>query len=461
MVSSTSENNSYLSKPNPKASKEPGIRFLTFNTWGLKYVSKFRKERLREITNRLASDEKHQYDVVALQEIWCEEDWDYMNETLQGLYPYRRWFKSGIITGPGLAILSKIPIESTFLYRFPINGRPSAFFRGDWYVGKSISVTILRASSLNSVPIAVLNSHMHAPYAATGDAAYDCHRACQAWDFAKIAKLMSMAGYAVIVVGDLNSKPDSLPFRILTKNSNLDDSWNVLMKSTNAVPLTVQEISRLEPNLQLVRGATTCDSSLNTWRAHLPVSKACRLDYALISPKLEPLEALVRFTEQVPNVGSLSDHFAYYCRLRVSSGAQGAETVSTLQNDLNFSVDDQKNILYERLQVALELKALISDYQKHTILRWQLRWRAAHVLVSIFLIIGLHVMVPFTSGFSSWSSVLVMLLATILAITATGNGLIVILFLPKEYRALQEVKLQASDQELSVQEQLAELLSTH
>ena len=35
-------------------SKAYSIKFLTFNTWGLKYVSKHRKERLRAIADKLA-----------------------------------------------------------------------------------------------------------------------------------------------------------------------------------------------------------------------------------------------------------------------------------------------------------------------------------------------------------------------------------------------------------------------
>lgn len=167
------------------------IKVLTFNTWGLKYVSKHRKERLRAIADKLAgtgndttnnnnsSSSKiiplhecikntnmggiieedaypegegvidYDFDIVALQEIWCKEDWEYLLERCSSKYPYSRLFYSGILTGPGLAILSKIPIESSFLYRFPINGRPSAFFRGDWYVGKSIAITKLKPVDTN------------------------------------------------------------------------------------------------------------------------------------------------------------------------------------------------------------------------------------------------------------------------------------------------------------------------
>ena len=115
-----------------KEERKQSIKLLTFNTWGLKYISKFRKQRLRAIADSLANpaSEDDDYDIVALQEVWCEEDWQYLDLVCRVRYPYRRIFRSGIVSGPGLAVLSKIPVTETFLYRFPINGRPSAFFRG-------------------------------------------------------------------------------------------------------------------------------------------------------------------------------------------------------------------------------------------------------------------------------------------------------------------------------------------
>ena len=115
----------------------PTVKFLTFNTWGLKYVSKHRKQRLRAIADQIAQASRatplpgntlvqEEYDIIALQEVWVKEDWDYIVARCGHLFPYHRIFYSGILTGPGLVILSKIPIESTSLYRFPINGRPSA-----------------------------------------------------------------------------------------------------------------------------------------------------------------------------------------------------------------------------------------------------------------------------------------------------------------------------------------------
>lgn len=85
------------------------LRVLTLNVWGLKYLSKLRTQRIEAIAERLAkgrsgdelleSDNEGQqqrggaYDVVALQEIWCEStDWKMLRERVRHLYPHSKFF---------------------------------------------------------------------------------------------------------------------------------------------------------------------------------------------------------------------------------------------------------------------------------------------------------------------------------------------------------------------------------
>lgn len=400
------------------------FKLLTFNTWGLKYVSKFRKERLIAIADRFASqsqtsDEKD-YDIIALQEIWSSEDWEYISNVCAEKYPFRRWFSSGIIAGPGLAVLSKFPIEKSFLYRFPINGRPSAFFRGDWYVGKSLAVTILHIG--NGSTIALLNSHMHAPYAISGDAAYDCHRACQAWDIAMLVNELKDAGHSVVLVGDLNSRPNSLPFNIFEKEAGLTDSWEVLNGKTN-----LEMVKTMEPWEQIIRAATTCDSILNTWRSDRRPDEACRLDYALIDKsKLKPINATVEFTDKIPEIGSYSDHFAYCTTLKLIN-------------------ENQDGIpLQEKLIVYKELKDIILDYMGTT-LTWQRSWRMWHFILSLIICIGILPVITVVSYRAPWSSILFYFFGSLILTTGTVNGLISLLFGRYELRNLREVVLEVDD----------------
>ncbi|CEP64337.1 inositol phosphosphingolipid phospholipase LALA0_S11e01816g [Lachancea lanzarotensis] len=419
------------------------IKFLTFNTWGLKYVSKFRKQRLKAIAEKLGGKSNalplhglsathsgvDDYDVVALQEIWCKSDWDYIERKCQHNYPYRRLFYSGILAGPGLAILSKIPIESTFLYRFPINGRPSAFFRGDWYVGKSVAVTLLKPSTANAYPLAILNSHMHAPYAATGDAAYYCHRSCQAWDMSKLANLYKLAGYAVVIVGDLNSKPGTLPHKFLTRETGFVDSWEQLHGKQD-----LAHIAKLEPLRQIDYGGTTCDSIMNTWRSMRQPDEACRLDYALIDPsRLVTLQASVRFTERIPEIGSFSDHFAYNCTLRLQ-----ARDVRSHTNE-----EIARPMIMERLEIYEDMLNVLDRYTK--VAHWQKMWRGTHFWLTVVCIIAVHIAITFTSNRASWSSIFWAFFITVAVATGLIDGLISFLFGRSEVRALEEVKMEVLD----------------
>lgn len=427
---------------------EKTVSLLTLNTWGLKYVSKRRKERLRAIAERLSRGE---YDVVALQEIWVEEDWAYLEEACRSVYPYRRRFLSGILTGPGLALLLKLPVERTFLYRFPINGRPSAFFRGDWFVGKSVAITLLHprtgaasadgaAKTPAAAPLAVLNSHMHAPYAQTGDAAYAAHRACQAWDLAQLVRTLKRAGYAVVQVGDLNLKPGSLPHKLFTAEAGLMDSWEAVH---GVVP--PDELAALPAPEQIVRGGVTCDLRLNTWRSMRAPWEACRLDYALVDAhRVRPVLAAVRFTEPLPPPLSCSclDHFGY-----------SFEFVQ--QAPANFGADDDDPALVAaRLEAYRELLAEIRRYLTYTI-PFQAGWRRAHFFVSVLLVVVINVGISFASNVRAWASVLLSVASTLIGITGVVNGMIWFFAVRSELRALNEVRMEVEDAQAALKQRLA------
>lgn len=399
----------------------PVVRLLTFNVWGLKFISKQRRPRVTAIADRLARDDE-QYDIVVLQELWCEDDWQYFNEVCCKHYPFRRYFKSGMVSGPGLAIMSKIPIDETFLYRFPINGRASAFFRGDWYVGKSVAVTLLKPHK-KSTPIALLNSHMHAPYGKEDDKNYLTHRSCQAWDMTKLIRVLKKAGYAVIQVGDLNSVPNSLPYKLFTVEAGLLDSWEIHHGNER------HDIEYMTPEDQILLAGITCNSRLNSWRYERPITDAVRLDYALIDASLiKPIDVRVKFTELIPELNcSYSDHFAYNCNFQI---------VNNEENIASYSLTDKVNVYQELISV-------IQNYRTHTI-PWQSAWRKYHLITSILTVTLIHGLL----GLFFFNPVVVIFLSlssTIIAVTGVVNGLIWYLGVRSELRALQEVQLEVED----------------
>jgi sphingomyelin phosphodiesterase 2 len=121
---------------------------------GLKWISKHRAARLDAIANRLAQST---YDIVALQEIWVYSDFENLARKTSHILPYSKFYFSGVLGG-GLAILSKWPMESTTMWRYPLNGRPTAFWRGDWYVGKGVASALIRHESGQLIEI--FNTHV-------------------------------------------------------------------------------------------------------------------------------------------------------------------------------------------------------------------------------------------------------------------------------------------------------------
>jgi sphingomyelin phosphodiesterase 2 len=120
------------------------LRGLTLNCWGLKYLAKHRHERLSQIGAEVASANPPP-SIVALQECWTQQDDSSIREQPKHILPYGNFYFSGIMGG-GLAILSKWPIESSNMLRYVLNGRPTAFFRGDWFVGKGVACAKIRVN---------------------------------------------------------------------------------------------------------------------------------------------------------------------------------------------------------------------------------------------------------------------------------------------------------------------------
>ncbi len=133
--------------------REREVRLLSLNCWGLRILSKYRKQRLLAIGDRLALSS---YDIVALQEIWSQADFERVCEKCKHL-SYSKFYYGGAF-GAGLAILSRWPIEETSMHCYPLNGRPQAFWRGDWYVGKGYARAIIVHPS--GEKLEVLNTHV-------------------------------------------------------------------------------------------------------------------------------------------------------------------------------------------------------------------------------------------------------------------------------------------------------------
>ena len=377
----------------------------------MKFVSKHREERLTVIAERLAAYGE-QYDIVALQEIWVESDFEKIKELTAQQFRYRKYFYSGILAGPGLLILSKWPIESASLFRFPLNGRPSAFFRGDWYVGKSAASCVIRHPVRK---IEIINTHMHAPYG-PGDAAYTCHRTAQAWELTRQAKRASDCGHLVVVVGDMNSVPGSLTHRLFDLVAQLSDSWQDCHGEFKG------DIGSLTPEDQIIQAGTTCDSQLNTWRAQRKIDEACRLDYIFYDSSYARVQdARVSFIDPIPGIGSVSDHFAAETDLIIADEVEPKKPASS----------EDLRLLYT------DMLELIDDYKSTSIM--QAKIRNYHFIASVLVLIALLISVFWGAAHNrAWVGFLFMLVAIVVAVTGLLDGLMGFLFGRCEMRGLRE-----------------------
>lgn len=118
------------------------LNIVTLNCWGLKFLSAQRRERLAHIGTVLAQYDPAP-DIVGLQECWTQEDYSAIRARTRHILPYGKFYYSGAFGG-GLAILSRWPIVESTMFKYTLNGRPTAFFRGDWYVGKGVACAVIK-----------------------------------------------------------------------------------------------------------------------------------------------------------------------------------------------------------------------------------------------------------------------------------------------------------------------------
>lgn len=253
------------------------------------------------------------------------DDYLAVRDATRAVLPHGKFYHSGSFGG-GLAILSRWPIEESSMFPYSLNGRPTAFWRGDWYVGKGVAAATVRFGPAEQHVIEVLNTHVrtlkplffslslyscpssmkmhwyhdrtwtdrekkktHAPYESGPDDSYLCHRTAQAWDIAKLIRGAIQKGRLVVALGDFNMTPLSLPHRIITSLSPIRDTWRVLhpdssVGSSDQAPEKARgrPVPTAEYNL-IVNGAAS-DTVYNTWRWTKDQQKKLKTDPCPVDP---------------------------------------------------------------------------------------------------------------------------------------------------------------------------------
>ncbi|KAJ6008147.1 Endonuclease/exonuclease/phosphatase [Penicillium herquei] len=441
------------------------IRILTLNCWGLKYISTYRHERLAEIGRQLALASPPP-EIVGLQECWTQQDYESIRDQTRHILPYGKFYFGGIF-GAGLAILSKWPIEESSMYAYPLNGRPTAFFRGDWFVGKGVACARVRFGPGIADVAEVFCTHLHAPYEREPNDSYLCHRTAQAWEISKLMRGAAERGHLVIGLGDFNMLPSSFAHRLISAQSPVHDVWRVLHPDSSlAAAINPIEQARNLPipsaEFNLVENGATCDGAFNTWRWSKPLQKrldkgeeitidkdepdprAKRLDYIFVGdggyapefppPRWSVESAQVSMTQRHPTLRcSLSDHFA------VEAVITRSPTAATVSEDQIEKTQSASKPIYPNAALSLETYDEIFEMIRVYVLRErsQRRWRLAHFVLSLIVSIGCMVGVWWV-GSRTYIGFILILLSTLNFGAGILDGLIGGLFVSGELRALKE-----------------------
>ncbi|TVY47701.1 Inositol phosphosphingolipids phospholipase C [Lachnellula occidentalis] len=467
------------------------INVITLNCWGLKYLAKFRNERLAEIGKRIAAADPQPH-IVGLQECWTQEDYQSIRKQTKRILPYGKFYHSGIFGG-GLAILSKWPIEESSMFRYPLNGRPTAFFRGDWFVGKGVASARIRFGPAVKDVVEVFTTHLHAPYESEPNDSYICHRTAQAWEIAKLIRGATERGHLVLALGDFNMIPLSLAHRLISTHSPVRDVWLLLHPDSSiGASHDAVEKARRRPiptaDYNTTENGATCDSVLNTWRWNKGQQKllgpnrpaievpgdtidvrAKRLDYIFANTAFDFANperggwlvktAKVGFQSRHPELQcSLSDHFSVETTLVHSQSIAGEESrqqeesalkagaylsssptpseLQTLHSQFRYTTPP-----YLPLQTYDEILAMIAKYRLRE--KRQRRLRLGHFVTWVFVSIGCLVAVWFSPR--NFVSFILMLVSTLGLSAGVIDGLIGGLFVGSEIRALKEFEWEISN----------------
>ncbi|CAL3973245.1 unnamed protein product [Diplocarpon coronariae] len=466
------------------------INVITLNCWGLKFLAKFRNERLLEIGKRIASADPVPH-IVGLQECWAQEDYKSIRQQTKHILPFGKFYHSGIFGG-GLVILSKWPIEESSMFRYPLNGRPTAFFRGDWFVGKGVACARIRFGPGLKDIMEVFTTHLHAPYEREPNDSYICHRTAQAWEIAKLMRAAAEKGHLVLGLGDFNMIPLSLAHRLISTHSPVHDVW-LTLHPDSSIGAAIDEVEKARERpvptaeFNTDENGATCDSVLNTWRWNKGQQKllgpnrppieipgdrmdprAKRLDYIFASTGANPFNpeagewvvktAKVGFQQRHPELQcSLSDHFSVEVTLVHSKSVDYKDNSSIEDGDPTVNsgtfLRSPANSGYRKfqgskdtapflpLEVYDEILAMIHKYRGRE--KSQRRLRLGHFVGSLFVSIGCLVAVWWSPR--NFVAFLLMFLSTLGLSAGVIDGLIGGLFVGSEIRALKEFEWEISN----------------
>jgi endonuclease/exonuclease/phosphatase family metal-dependent hydrolase len=191
--------------------EHPELSVFSANVWGLWGVSSKKDRRMRILAEHLRDN---QYDIICLQELFQKKDFEMLCKHLPSEYSCVHQTGSGIV-GSGLALFTRLPVREGSLKFVPFrsSGPMSRFWEGDWFAGKG--AMLVQVILPDGQPLTIVNTHLQAGY---GKRNYEMTKALQVLDMAK--ELDSKEHVNVLLMGDLNCEPGSLPWNLLMQRGN-------------------------------------------------------------------------------------------------------------------------------------------------------------------------------------------------------------------------------------------------
>lgn len=205
-----------------------GLKIFTLNCWGLRYFSKHRKLRIKLIAQHLSEND---YDIVFLQEVWIQSDFEYIRSKTLHRYTFAHMFNNASILGTsGLVIMAKWNPKMIHFHPYSINGTPFRPHHGDWFSTKGVAYVRIEVKGFN---LHLFCTHMHAQYDEEEDITdqYSIHRICQSYELAKYINLMACncsnpsSRDLIVLAGDMNTSSKELPYRLLVELTGLSDCY--------------------------------------------------------------------------------------------------------------------------------------------------------------------------------------------------------------------------------------------
>ncbi|XP_059490809.1 putative neutral sphingomyelinase [Neocloeon triangulifer] len=332
------------------------LSIFTLNCWGIPFLSKDVPVRMNAIANFLA---QCSFDVICLQEVWSNSDYELIKNRVQDNLPYSHYFHSGVI-GSGLCIFSRYPIIDSLFHQWAVNGYVHKIQHGDWFGGKGVGLCRILVGEHH---VNVYTAHLHAEYDRENDE-YLAHRVVQAFDTAQFIKLSSSPHEISVVAGDLNTEPYDNAFHIIKHVPGLHDCQDYKSEEL----MTNEAKSN---NYRLMTAAS-------------PTAPGKRIDFILFKPPQGVSVDVRDFGYALPGKVegtdlSYSDHEALLAVLSI-----------------NFSMksDDNKVSEVQTLRVnALEKAINVCEEALHDLKQKQLRLTYG-VVFTLLALLATHILLP-------------------------------------------------------------------